>query len=285
MGAQSFDPARLAWLGRLHGPDEIGQAVRVLRGATRAAVSLDLIVGTPGQTPEEAVADVHRAADLGPEHLSAYTLIVEDGTPLAAAVAAGREPAPDEDAVADIYEAVAAAMEARGYAQYEVSNFARPGQASRHNLGYWRCHPYLGLGVGAHSFDGRRRWGNTRDVAAYVAAWQPDALDAPAENPRTKRGVTLWEAPGPLARATEVFLMGLRTREGVARERLAAAVAPAPDPWDVLADVAHAFVARGWVEYTPHAMRPSPRGLMVADRLALDIATALETHLGPDTQP
>jgi oxygen-independent coproporphyrinogen-3 oxidase len=168
MGAQSFDDRVLAALGRVHDAGRVGQAVATLRAAGVPAVNLDLIYGGPGEGAGSWAATLEAAVALAPEHLSAYALTIEPATKFGRLVAAGRMPEPAEDDLADRYDTACAALAAAGYAHYEVSNWAREGHASRHNLTYWRRGRYLGLGAGAHEFDGAvRRW-NVNGVPDYL---------------------------------------------------------------------------------------------------------------------
>jgi putative oxygen-independent coproporphyrinogen III oxidase len=172
MGAQSFDDRVLAALGRTHGAARVGEALAALRAAGVPAVNLDLIYGCPGEDGASWAATLDAAVALGPEHLSAYALGIEPATRFGRLVAAGRMTAPDDDLLADRYEAACATLAAAGYAHhYEVSNWARmPAHASRHNLTYWRRGRYLGLGAGAHEFDGATRSWNVAGVPAYLEA-------------------------------------------------------------------------------------------------------------------
>jgi len=184
MGAQSFDDRVLGALGRPHGAAQTGRAVAALRAAGIEAVNLDLIFGCPHEDAASWAATLAAAVGLAPEHVSAYALTIEPATKFGRLVAGGRMAAPDEDLLADRYEATCAALAATGYRHYEVSNWARddraprpgagiarlPARASRHNLTYWRRGAYLGLGAGAHEFTGGvRRW-NVPAVPEYLAA-------------------------------------------------------------------------------------------------------------------
>jgi oxygen-independent coproporphyrinogen-3 oxidase len=180
MGAQSFDDRVLAALGRTHGAARVAEALANLRAAGVPAVNLDLIYGCPGEDDASWAATLATAVGLGPDHLSAYALGIEPATRFGRLVAAGRMSPPDDDLLADRYETACAALAAAGYAHYEVSNWARglgdaaapwlPAHASRHNLTYWRRGRYLGLGAGAHEFDGATRRWNLAGVPAYLAA-------------------------------------------------------------------------------------------------------------------
>jgi putative oxygen-independent coproporphyrinogen III oxidase len=170
MGAQSFDDRVLAALGRVHDAARVSAAVATLRAAGVPAVNLDLIYGGPGEDDRSWSGTLEAAVALGPEHLSAYALTIEPATKFGRLVAAGRMPEPAEDDLADRYAAACAALAGAGYGHYEVSNWARPTHASRHNLTYWRRGRYLGLGAGAHEFDGTTRRWNLAGVPAYLEA-------------------------------------------------------------------------------------------------------------------
>jgi oxygen-independent coproporphyrinogen-3 oxidase len=151
LGVQSFEAETLRTLGRAHSADEAARAVERLRAAGIDRVSVDLIVGVPGDDDERPAREVARAVELGAGHLSTYLLTIEAGTPWEKLMAAGRRADVDEDAQVDAYEAVRAASVEAGLGQYEVSSFARPGEESRHNRIYWSQGSYVGLGPGAHS--------------------------------------------------------------------------------------------------------------------------------------
>ena len=174
LGVQSLDERRLRFLGRIHSAAAAGEAYHAARRAGFANVSVDLIYCLPGETPEELRADLARAIALAPEHLSLYGLSIEEGTPLAAAVAAGQVAPTSLDDSAALHEVAAETLEAAGYVQYEVSNWSRRGPGGKlfrcqHNLGYWRNQPYLGFGAGAHSYFGGRRFSNAADPGQYIA--------------------------------------------------------------------------------------------------------------------
>jgi putative oxygen-independent coproporphyrinogen III oxidase len=170
MGAQSFDDRVLAALGRVHDAARVGAAVATLRAAGVPALNLDLIYGAPGEDAGSWAASLEAALALEPEHLSAYALTIEPATKFGRLVAAGRMAEPGEDDLADRYDTACSVLAAAGYRHYEVSNWARPGHGSRHNLTYWRRGRYLGLGAGAHEFDGATRRWNVAGVPAYLAA-------------------------------------------------------------------------------------------------------------------
>jgi len=178
-GMQSAVPHVLATLDRTHDPARVPQVVDWAREAG-LAVSLDLIYGTPGESLEDWQASVDSALALEPDHVSAYALIVEDGTKLAARIRRGELAAPDDDLHADMYASADAALAAAGYDWYEVSNWSRGSQQrSRHNLAYWTGEDWWGIGPGAHSHIGGVRWWNVKHPSAYgqrIAAGESPAL-------------------------------------------------------------------------------------------------------------
>lgn len=169
-GMQSAVPSVLAVLDRTHDPDRVPQAVAWARAAGFEQVSLDLIYGTPGESLEDWRRSVEAALACGPDHVSAYSLIVEDGTALARQVRSGVLPMPDEDDLADKYLLVDDLLTAAGLGWYEVSNWSR-GRASRcrHNELYWTSQNWLGIGPGAHAHVGGVRWWNAKHPTAYAA--------------------------------------------------------------------------------------------------------------------
>ena len=181
MGAQSFDARLLKWMGRIHSPEEIVTAVQAAREAHFDNLSLDFIFALPDQTMAQWRDTLDQAIALGPDHLSLYSLIVEPTTPLFDWVEAGTVVPADDDSAADMYHYAQERLAAAGYAQYEISNWSKAGRESQHNLTYWHNLPYIGVGAGAHSSFGGRRFANARPVEDYVKSlsgdWQPTATD------------------------------------------------------------------------------------------------------------
>lgn len=169
MGMQSANTNELKLLGRRHSPEDVARAVDRARAAGFGNVSLDLMLALPGSTPEALERSIAFAAGLAPEHISAYILKIEPGTPFASRGLT----LPDGDAAADQYLYTVKRLAGLGYAQYEISNFSRPGFESRHNLCYWRCDEYLGLGPAAHSFYNGRRFHWERDLSGYLGGDSP----------------------------------------------------------------------------------------------------------------
>lgn len=166
-GVQSFRDAELVAIGRIHDRQRALDAVRIIV-ASGARSNLDLILGLPQQTADSFRETLDTAVALGAGHLSLYMLDLEERTPLQVQVSRGRVTLPEDDLVADLYLEAIARLSAAGLRQYEISNFARPGDESRHNLRYWKREEYFGFGLGAHSFAGRERYANTRDIRRYI---------------------------------------------------------------------------------------------------------------------
>jgi oxygen-independent coproporphyrinogen-3 oxidase len=170
MGAQSFDATLLQTLGRIHTPEEITQAVEFARTAGFTSINVDFMFGLPGQTMQQWRETLDRALALRPEHLSLYSLIIEEGTLFRTWVDEGRIIPGDEDLCADMYEYADERLREAGYENYEISNWALPGHHSRHNLTYWQNLPYIGMGAGAYSTFGGRRFSNIREPQEYIQA-------------------------------------------------------------------------------------------------------------------
>ena len=168
LGAQSFQPALLEVLERRAGPAAVRRAFATLRDAGFDNLSLDLLYGIPGQTEDDLEADLAEALALGPEHISYYELEAKPGTRFTHAH--GDELERQADAMESYFERVVETLVGAGYRWYETANFCRSGREARHNLGYWLGRDYLGVGIGAVSTVGGRRWRNAPQLAAYVAA-------------------------------------------------------------------------------------------------------------------
>ncbi|WP_424935873.1 MULTISPECIES: radical SAM family heme chaperone HemW [Bacteria] len=218
VGMQSAVPSVLAALDRTHRPENVRGAVSAARDAG-LAVSVDLIYGAPGESLADWQESLDAAVALAPDHVSAYALIIEEGTKLARQIRRGEVPAPDDDLQADMYELADAVLAGAGFDWYEVSNWARtPAQRSQHNMAYWRGTDWWGFGPGAHSHIAGLRWWNVKHPAAYAA--RLGAGDSPAAGT---------ERPAPSARALERVLLRSRMAEGL--------------PLDALPDTARGRVA------------------------------------------
>lgn len=210
-GMQSAVPHVLATLERTHDPERVPLVVGWARDAG-LDVSLDLIYGTPGESLDDWRRSLETAIALEPDHVSAYSLIVEDGTKLARQIRRGEVATPDDDLAAEQYELADALLTSAGYHWYEISNWARGAEhPSRHNLGYWQGHDWWGVGPGAHSHIGGVRWWNVKHPAAY--ADRILAGDSPAAGRETLDDTT---------RRTERVLLGTRLRDGLPTTELSA---------------------------------------------------------------
>ncbi|MDP9341045.1 MAG: radical SAM family heme chaperone HemW [Actinomycetota bacterium] len=248
MGVQSFDPAVLAALERVHGPQSARRAYAAARAAGFANVNLDLIYGAHGETLGSWRRTLDEAVAMRPEHLSCYALTIEPATPLGWKVKAGTVPPPDADLQAEMYDAACEALNTTGYRHYEVSNWARPGFECRHNLGYWQGRPYLGLGAGAHSYREGRRWWNLRPPAGYIGAVERGEHPVGGDEVLTPEEVRL-----------EATFLRLRTTEGLpAGEVAPAAAAP--------------FLEEGLLTRRNGHLVLTDRGMFLANDVALALA-------------
>lgn len=204
IGAQSFNQSELDSLGRRHSVADINRAVRAAKQAGFENISLDLIFAIPGSILELWKYSLHSAIGLGVQHISAYSLTYEEGTPLERAVAAGKVEPIDEETDRTMYETAIDELEQAGFEQYEISNFARGGFQCRHNLHYWANRPYIGIGPAAGSYWQGRRTINIADIRRYIEAIE-QGRDAAAEN----------EIPDPVEVACETAVLNLRRRCGI----------------------------------------------------------------------
>jgi len=204
LGAQSFDVGLLQTLGRIHSPEEITQAVRSARLAGFSSLNLDFMFGLPGQSIRHWQGTLDQALALRPEHLSLYSLILEEGTPFYTWTQEGLITPGDEDLCADMYEYAEERLRAEGYENYEISNWSLPGHQCRHNLTYWWNLPYIGMGAGAHSFFAGKRFSDALDPQAYIR------LLKAGEKP-----VAETEEISRLQEMTETAFLSLRTAMGL----------------------------------------------------------------------
>ena len=200
IGVQSFRDEELTPLGRMHGAERARQAVAAAV-ASGVRTNLDLIAGLPSQTPETFAETLDVATGLGVGHISLYMLDLEEKSPLQVQVARGRVVIPEDENIAAMYAATIDQLRASGLEQYEISNFARPGEECRHNLRYWTRGEYLGFGLAAHSFSDSRRFANTRDIRRYIQL-APEAVD-------------FEESLGPAEERREEIFLGLRQTSGI----------------------------------------------------------------------
>lgn len=206
MGVQSLNDSELAFIGRRHSATDAIKAFNMLRDAGISNISLDLIYGLPGQTLDSWNDSLSQIIAMNPEHLSAYTLMLEPGTRLTAMASAGKFMPTDDATISRMYDSLQALTKAWGYEHYEISNFARPGFRSRHNSSYWDFTPYLGLGTSAHSFDGKVRRFNPANIKKYIESAGATAVIDPETSEE---------------QANDYIMVRLRTSEGLSLNSLA----------------------------------------------------------------
>jgi oxygen-independent coproporphyrinogen-3 oxidase len=258
-GVQSFSDKELAAAGRMHRRADIYRAAPILREAGIRNIGFDLIAGLPHQTKKSWQQSLDELAALAPEHVSVYLLEIDEGSRLGREVLQGgvRYSAgalPSEDEMADFYETAQEFLSRTGYRHYEISNWAKPGYESRHNLKYWRREPYLGFGAGAHSFSGTQRWANAHDAAAYVSALQSGRL--PVEQ--------LEKVTAEQALEEELFL-GLRQLDGIDISRI-------EREYDVkLAARFEPLASAGLVEKDGNVVRLAPARLSISNEVFVEL--------------
>ena len=257
LGMQSACPEELADIHRPHSARQVDEAVAAAKKARFRNLSLDLIYGLPGQTMDSWKATVEHALSLIPQHLSCYGLKVEEGTPLAARAAAG-EVLPDDDTQADMYLWTVGRLQRAGLPQYEISNFAKPGYESRHNLRYWLTKPYIGFGPGAHSDFGGRRYSFVRDLDRYIDGVLRGGtiIDSEELIPQRERG-------------GEYLMLRLRTARGIEEWEYRGTYFMDFAPLERRLEE---FQAQGWARKTEEGRwRLTPRGFLVSNQLIGDL--------------
>ena len=270
LGMQSARGEELCSVPRIHTPQQTDQAVELARKAKFTNLSLDLIYGLPGQTMESWKATVEHALSLIPQHLSCYGLKVEEGTPLARRVAEG-EALPDDDQQADLYLWTVGRLERAGLPQYEISNFAKPGCESRHNLRYWLTRPYIGFGPGAHSDFGGRRYSFVRDLDAYIRGVLEggNIIDSSELIPQRER-------------CGEYLMLRLRTIRGIDGREYRSTYFMDFAPLEARL---REFAAQGWAEETDGRWHFTPKGFLVSNQLIGDLLERQEQASWEDLIP
>lgn len=253
IGVQSFRDEELIPLGRVHGR---GRALEALGRALDAGfrVSADLILGLPGQTPASLAGSLDLALETGAGHLSLYMLDLEPGSALAGRVGRGQTVLPPDEGVAEAYLGAVARLEQAGRPQYEISNFARPGEESRHNLRYWERRPYAGLGAGAHSFAAGRRTANAATVGRYIE--RIEAGESPVE---------MEERLGSEEERHEKLLLSLRRTEGIQYADLLEWSAGKGELWCARG------LAEQWLTREGERVRLTPRGFLLSNELISEL--------------
>lgn len=255
IGVQSFDDGELAKIGRIHTAAMAEEAVRTARACGFENISIDLMSALPFQSKESFKKTLEKAVGVSPEHISCYSLILEEGTPLFEEYENGLISLPDEDTERDMYELACDYLEKCGYKQYEISNFAKSGRQSRHNIKYWQCREYIGAGLASHSYiDGVRSF-NTSDLAAYLSG--------------------KYKADGgePLSRGDKIeefMIMGLRMTEGISRREFKSRFAVEAD--ELFGKEIKKLTAGGFLEDDGKYIRLTRPGISVSNSVMCEFA-------------
>lgn len=254
LGVQSFEEATVRRLNRGHTVRDALETYDLARRAGFDNLNLDFIYGLPLQTLAQWRDTLERALALAPEHLSLYALKVEEGTGLEYQIAHGKYPRPDDDLAADMYMLAEELLGASGYDHYEISNWARPGRGSRHNLTYWHNEPYLGFGAGAHSFFQRARYWNVMSPVEYIG--------------RIERGEGVVDGSEEIGRELEMaetMILGLRLGEGVSFERFESRFGE--DGYAKYGETLRQVRELGLVELDDRGVRLTPRGRLLSNEV------------------
>lgn len=256
MGAQTFADERLQFLHRRHSARQVGEAVEKLRGVGINNISVDLMFGFPGETLKDWQADIQQALALEVEHISAYSLMFEEGTPLYRMLEQGTVKEIDEELSLQMYELLIDSLTAAGYEHYEISNFARKGFRSRHNSSYWQQIPYLGIGAAAHSFNIESRQWNVADIRQYIQAIEKG--EVPAESEKLDADT----------RYDDLVTTALRTREGIDINKLETKYR------DYLLANAQPYLDNGKLALEGSRLHLTRQGLYVSDMIMSDLMEA-----------
>lgn len=257
MGVQSFDPATLEALGRRHSLKQVMEAWALVREAGFSSVNLDLIFAVPGQDDARWEADLREAVRLGPDHISTYCLTFEEDTAMFVKLSRGKVRI-DRELETRLYRRTWSVLEDAGYAQYEISNFARPGHACRHNLATWDMREWVGFGPSAASQHAGRRWTNVSDLERW-------SKGVAAGSPAIEQVVAL----SPALLLCDALVFGLRMNRGVAPEELSARFgSPLPRGWETL--VAR-LAEEGLATWDGRVLALTLEGRLVADAVGLEV--------------
>ena len=256
MGAQTFDDDRLQFIHRRHTSEQVTTAIQRLREKGIHNISIDLMYGFPDETLEEWEYDIQQALALNVEHISAYALTYEEGTPLYQLLEEGKVKEIDEERSLAMYNTLIDRLQEAGYEHYEISNFARKGWRSRHNSSYWQLVPYIGIGAAAHSYDGRQRQWNIADINSYINHIQQGIV--PAEGELLDKD----------SRYNDHVMLALRTCEGLDLSTLDS------DERSYCEETAKKFVLDGLLVKTDNHLRLSRKGLFVSDMIMSELMKA-----------
>ncbi len=270
IGVQSFDDDLLISLGRRHDSRQAAEAALVAKSNGFENFSLDLMFGLPNQAFDQWRHSLERCIELGPRHMSLYGLSLEPGTPLEADARLGRTPLPDPDLAADMYTLAEDRLAAAGFDHYEISNWAKPGFESAHNLAYWKLTPFLGLGAGAHSFVGGRRFSNIKSPRGYTQRLEGSPTPTPtaghpAEGMRALGVVDVIEPATRSSAMADAMMMGMRVAEGVSHDRFEERFGvPLADAY---ADTIEEMSAAGLVVHDEAGTRLTRRGRLLGNEV------------------
>lgn len=253
MGAQSFSDVRLRFLCRRHTAAEVEQAVARLRQQGISNISIDLMFGFPGETMADWEQDLRRALKLGVEHISAYGLMYEEGTPLYKLWQAGKVKEIDENVSLAMYDKLVSALTSAGYEHYEISNFAKLGFRSKHNSAYWHGIPYIGIGAAAHSYDQSARSWNVSDIREYIDSIEKGIL--PTEMERLDEET----------KYNDLVTTALRTSEGINLDTLA------PRYKNYLLEAGKDYISRGLLVLEDNSLRLSMAGINISNTIMSDL--------------
>ena len=256
MGAQTFDDDRLQFIHRRHTSEQVTTAIQRLRKKGIHNISIDLMYGFPEETLEEWEYDIQQALALNVEHISAYALTYEEGTPLYRLLEEGKVKEIDEERSLAMYDRLIDRLQEAGYEHYEISNFSRKGWRSRHNSSYWQLVPYIGIGAAAHSYDGRQRQWNIADINSYINHIQQGIV--PAEGELLDKD----------SRYNDHVMLALRTCEGLDLSTLDS------DERSYCEETAKKFVLDGLLVKTDNHLRLSRKGLFVSDMIMSELMKA-----------
>lgn len=254
MGVQTFDDSRLRFLHRRHSAKEARAAVGRLRNAGIDNISIDLMFGFPEETLADWERDLTEALSLDVEHLSAYSLMYEESTPLYGLLRQGKVKEMDEELYRQMYDALIGGLTSAGYEHYEISNFARPGKRSRHNSNYWRGVGYIGLGAAAHSYDGATRSWNVADVKQYIGGAK-----------QVFNSIRTVEKLDERERYNDLIVTALRTREGIDM-----AVLPTAQS-DYLLQQARPYLSSGCLQEIDNHLALTRQGIYISDTIMVDL--------------
>lgn len=257
MGAQTFDDDRLRFLRRRHTSSDVACAVERLRRRGFGNVSIDLMYGFPGETIEDWMLDIDRALALGVEHLSAYCLMYEEGTPLFKMLEKGLVNEADEELSREMYYSLIDRLQFAGYDQYELSNFAHGGKRSIHNSSYWSGIPYVGIGAAAHSYDGRYRQWNIENLLIYINKVEKGEL------PFTAELLTLDE------KYNDMVMLSLRTKEGIDLDKMSLELGE--EARDFCVEQSRQYIRSGLMVAEGNSLRLSRDGLYVSDMVMSEL--------------